>query len=143
MPRIVKYWASFRTWLSAKEDAHAKAQTRACRSSLPAGAGCHDGKPDRMSHASAHAHGVAYVPPEEGKDPVCGVTARPDSPHQATHDSRVIRFCSAKCLAKFEGEQRYLRTANEPAPDAATPAGAASPAPVGSRSPPCATCART
>ncbi|MBI4988663.1 MAG: heavy metal translocating P-type ATPase [Rhodocyclales bacterium] len=57
------------------------------------------------------------------KDPVCGMTVRPDSPHQTVHAGRTIRFCSAKCLAKFEAEpQRYLAPA--PAPAEAAQSGA-------------------
>ena len=77
------------------------------------------------ANEDAHANGVADVTPAEGKDPVCGMTVKPDSPHQTTHDNRVIRFCSAKCLAKFDAEpQRYLHPASEPVPDTAAPAGA-------------------
>jgi Cu+-exporting ATPase len=51
------------------------------------------------------------------------MTVRPDSPHATVHAGRTIRFCSAKCLAKFEAEpQRYL--APEPAPAPAAPPGA-------------------
>jgi Cu+-exporting ATPase len=63
---------------------------------------------------------LPQVPPAE-KDPVCGMSVKPDSPHQVVHDGRVFRFCSAKCLAKFEAEpQRYLA----PAPAEAAPPGA-------------------
>ncbi|MBK9595902.1 MAG: heavy metal translocating P-type ATPase [Rhodocyclales bacterium] len=59
------------------------------------------------------------------KDPVCGMTVRPDSPHATVHAGRTIRFCSAKCLAKFEAEpQRYLTSSPEPAPVPAAPPGA-------------------
>jgi Cu+-exporting ATPase len=55
------------------------------------------------------------------KDPVCGMTVKPGSPHATVHVGRTIRFCSAKCLAKFEAEpQRYLA----PAPAEAAPPGA-------------------
>jgi Cu+-exporting ATPase len=63
------------------------------------------------------------VPAAEEKDPVCGMSVKPDSPHATVHDGRTIRFCSAKCLAKFQAEpQRYLAPAAAPAPKAA-PAG--------------------
>ena len=56
------------------------------------------------------------------RDPVCGMEVKPDSPHETTHDGNVIRFCSAKCLAKFETDpQRYLAPA--PVPEEAAPAG--------------------
>jgi Cu+-exporting ATPase len=56
------------------------------------------------------------------RDPVCGMEVKPDSPHETTHDGNAIRFCSAKCLAKFEADpQRYL--APSPVPEEAAPAG--------------------
>lgn len=35
-------------------------------------------------------------------DPVCGMTVKPDSPHRCEYRSVEYRFCSAKCLAKFQ-----------------------------------------
>ncbi|MEZ5615640.1 MAG: heavy metal translocating P-type ATPase, partial [Rhodocyclaceae bacterium] len=50
------------------------------------------------------------------------MTVQPDSPHGTKHGGNVIRFCSAKCLAKFEADpQRYL--APMPVPEDAAPAG--------------------
>jgi Cu+-exporting ATPase len=44
------------------------------------------------------------------------MSVKPDSPHQTKHAGRVIRFCSANCLAKFEADpQRYLRPSPESA----------------------------
>ena len=61
---------------------------------------------------SVHApHGTETDPPipVSDKDPVCGMTVKPDSPHQAVHAGHTFRFCSEKCLAKFTAEpQRYL-----------------------------------
>ncbi len=52
------------------------------------------------------------------------MSVKPDSPHATVHDGRTIRFCSAKCLAKFQAEpQRYLAPAAAPAPAEAAPAG--------------------
>ncbi len=46
------------------------------------------------------------------KDPVCGMTVRPDSPHRATHDGHEVLFCSAGCKTKFLAEPaRYLKPA--------------------------------
>ncbi|MBK9348952.1 MAG: heavy metal translocating P-type ATPase [Sulfuritalea sp.] len=54
-------------------------------------------------------------------DPVCGMTVKPDSVHVIERAGQTYRFCSAKCLAKFEAEpQRYLQAAAEPAAAAAT-----------------------
>ncbi|MDZ4253179.1 MAG: HAD-IC family P-type ATPase, partial [Sulfuritalea sp.] len=53
-------------------------------------------------------------------DPVCGMTVKPDSAHHFEYEGRHYRFCSAKCLVKFEADpQRYLAP---PAPAAAEPA---------------------
>jgi len=47
-----------------------------------------------------------------GKDPVCGMAVKPDSPHHAVHGGQTYRFCSANCLDKFKAEpQRYLAPA--------------------------------
>ncbi|MBI4754314.1 MAG: heavy metal translocating P-type ATPase [Betaproteobacteria bacterium] len=52
-------------------------------------------------------------------DPVCGMTVKPDSPHRTRFEGSEYRFCSAKCLAKFQAEpHRYAH----PAPAAAEPA---------------------
>ena len=43
-------------------------------------------------------------------DPVCGMRAAADSPHQATHAGHDYRFCSAGCRAKFVADPaRYLK----------------------------------
>ncbi len=57
------------------------------------------------------------------KDPVCGMTVKPESPHATVLAGRTIRFCSAKCLAKFEADrsQRYLTPV--PVQEEAAPAG--------------------
>jgi Cu+-exporting ATPase len=52
-------------------------------------------------------------------DPVCGMIAKPDTPHRLTHEGAEILFCSAGCKAKFETDpQRYLgaRVRREAAP---------------------------
>lgn len=55
-------------------------------------------------------------------DPVCGMTVKPESPHQTVHAGHQYRFCSAKCLAKFTAEpERYLKL--EEAAAVAAPAG--------------------
>ena len=35
------------------------------------------------------------------KDPVCGMTVTPRSPHSIQHDGKVVYFCSAGCKGKF------------------------------------------
>lgn len=42
-------------------------------------------------------------------DPVCGMTVKPESPHETLLEGVTHRFCSAKCKAKFEADPaRYL-----------------------------------
>jgi Cu+-exporting ATPase len=64
--------------------------------------------PSQRECASHHAHcaaGEAAV----SRDPVCGMTVAPDSPHQAEHAEHVYRFCSGKCRSAFvENPPRYL-----------------------------------
>src|SRR5258705_11597834 len=46
---------------------------------------------------------------DPGRDPVCGMTVKPESPHRFTHAGREYRFCGAGCRAKFEADPaRYL-----------------------------------
>src|SRR5215207_7047355 len=62
------------------------------------------------SCCSAHAAGT----PIDGdsvslKDPVCGMTVTPRSPHRLEHEGKPIYFCSAGCKAKFAAEPaKYL-----------------------------------
>src|SRR5258705_1535279 len=63
-----------------------------------------------------HDHSTAAPDASTERDPVCGMTVRPDSPHRATYQGRTFHFCSAGCLAKFTADpERYL------APKPATP----------------------
>ena len=49
------------------------------------------------------------------RDPVCGMTVKPTSPHAHVHRGVTCRFCSAKCLEKFRAEpERYLEAAGAP-----------------------------
>ena len=42
-------------------------------------------------------------------DPVCGMQAKPDSPHKHTYKGKDYFFCSAGCLKKFSGNpENYL-----------------------------------
>jgi P-type Cu+ transporter len=50
-------------------------------------------------------------------DPVCGMTVKPESPHHYHYHGTEYRFCSAKCLAKFQADpESYL---NKPAAESA------------------------
>ncbi len=43
-------------------------------------------------------------------DPVCGMTVKPESPHHCEYHGTDYRFCSAKCLAKFQASpEAYLK----------------------------------
>ena len=43
-------------------------------------------------------------------DPVCGMTVKPESPHRFEYRGVEYRFCSAKCLAKFQASpETYLK----------------------------------
>jgi Cu+-exporting ATPase len=51
------------------------------------------------------------------RDPVCGMTAKPDTPHRAEHGGRLWLFCSARCAERFRAEpERFLAAAPAPAP---------------------------
>ncbi len=43
------------------------------------------------------------------KDPVCGMAVGPGQGYSKIHEGQEYRFCSRKCLDKFDAEpQRYL-----------------------------------
>src|SRR5574343_1018182 len=50
-------------------------------------------------------------------DPVCGMTVKPESPHETVLDGVTHRFCSAKCKAKFEADPAHY-LAPKPMPEA-------------------------
>lgn len=61
------------------------------------------------------------------KDPVCGMTVGPDSPHKGVHAGTSYLFCSARCLSEFRKDPgKYTGTSpaegehdkNEAVPDA-------------------------
>ena len=55
------------------------------------------------------------------KDPVCGMTVKPDSPHRLTFEGTEYLFCSAGCRTKFAADpRRYL------APEPSTPSNSSS-----------------
>ena len=59
------------------------------------------------------------------KDPVCGMTVTPQSPHMLQHEGKPIYFCSAGCKGKFAANPAKYPFANF---DAVTPALAPTPA---------------
>jgi Cu+-exporting ATPase len=51
----------------------------------------------------------------EARDPVCGMTVKPESSHALTHAGVEYRFCGAGCKTKFERDpERYLAPSAEP-----------------------------
>lgn len=55
----------------------------------------------------------------EIKDPVCGMTVKPDSPLRHEHAGKTYLFCNPKCQTKFSAEpEKYLQPAE---PDVAIP----------------------
>jgi len=51
------------------------------------------------------------------KDPVCGMTVKPTTPHRTTHAGHDVLFCSAKCKDRFLAEPtKYLPQANADTP---------------------------
>ncbi|MDZ4762711.1 MAG: heavy metal translocating P-type ATPase [Alphaproteobacteria bacterium] len=58
-----------------------------------------------------HPDGEAVV--MSTKDPVCGMTPKPDTPHRLMHEDKEVTFCSASCKAKFAADPaRYLDPAS-------------------------------
>ena len=52
------------------------------------------------------------------RDPVCGMTVQPDSPHRVERDGRSWHFCSARCAEKFAADPaRYEGSAAAPVED--------------------------
>jgi YHS domain-containing protein len=47
----------------------------------------------------------------EHSDPVCGMHVDPDKGYGMMHDGKLYRFCSRKCLDKFDSDPKmYLKT---------------------------------
>ncbi len=57
------------------------------------------------------------------KDPVCGMTVTPQSPHTLQHEGKAIYFCSASCKGKFAANPaKYLFAASDSGSPASAPA---------------------
>ncbi len=55
-------------------------------------------------------------------DPVCGMTVKPESPHRCEYRGVEYRFCSAKCLTKFQASPAdYLNKPSSTEPPQAAP----------------------
>ena len=52
------------------------------------------------------------------KDHVCGMTVKPETPHHYEYHGTDYRFCSAKCLTKFQASpESYLKKPEVHAPE--------------------------
>jgi YHS domain-containing protein len=63
-----------------------------------------------MVHGGHHGHsGEGHAGHGTAKDPVCGMDVASGEGYSKMYESRAYRFCSRKCLDKFDAEpQRYL-----------------------------------
>ncbi|MEP7312507.1 MAG: heavy metal translocating P-type ATPase [Pseudomonadota bacterium] len=60
-------------------------------------------------HSQHQGHDSVAASEATLKDPVCGMSVSPDSPHQAEHRGATYRFCSAGCQKKFVADPgKYL-----------------------------------
>ena len=65
------------------------------------------------THATPAAPHPAASP---DRDPVCGMTVKPDSPHRHTHEGVEYRFCCERCRERFAADPtRYLAADHVPA----------------------------
>jgi YHS domain-containing protein len=72
---------------------------------------------DDMSRHLNHDHDALAHADSARRDPVCGMTVAPSSPHVAEYSGRAYAFCSAGCRAKFIAEPtRYVDTQGNPRP---------------------------
>ena len=67
---------------------------------------------DPAASAARHAGGCCGQDTEAAaadRDPVCGMSVKPDSPHRSHHAGQEYRFCGARCKERFDADpQRYL-----------------------------------
>jgi len=74
---------------------------------------------------STHPQPASVPDATKERDPVCGMTVSPDSPHQTTYRGHSYRFCSAGCLAKFNADpEGYLAPKKEASEPVAIPVAA-------------------
>ncbi len=65
-----------------------------------------------LTHADTHGNGSAPL-----RDPVCGMTVKPDSPHHVEHAGHDWRFCSAHCATKFAADPARYDGSATPTPE--------------------------
>jgi len=78
---------------------------------------------DQNTHEHHDDRGAGQgAAPVSLKDPVCGMTVKPDSPHGFEHQGTAYFFCCGWCLAKFQADpDRYIKTISRSDPPRATP----------------------
>lgn len=67
----------------------------------------HDGEPERAQgggHQHATATRLTLVTATEERDPVCGMTVKPNTPYQSSYAGTRYSFCGAACQQKFEAD---------------------------------------
>lgn len=76
-----------------------------------------------MSHPHDHHHQHDHSPhaTAAAKDPVCGMTVKPDTAHRTLHEGRDVLFCSAGCKAKFEADPARYTAHDHTAQQAGAP----------------------
>ncbi|MEJ2720013.1 MAG: YHS domain-containing protein, partial [bacterium] len=64
-----------------------------------------------------HAHDApGGGPPVVTRDPVCGMTVKPDGPHRMEYKGKTYLFCCPHCLAKFQNDpDSYIESAAQDA----------------------------
>lgn len=70
-------------------------------------------------HGTAHQPHAKHAHMDDGilKDPVCGMSVTPQSPHQHVYEGQTHYFCSAKCKDKFiQAPVKYLSPTTEGLP---------------------------
>ncbi len=74
---------------------------------------------DPAASAARHAGGCCGQDTKAAaadRDPVCGMSVKPDSPHRSRHAGQEYRFCGARCKERFDADpQRYLHPVALPA----------------------------
>ena len=76
----------------------------------------HRARMNHTHHTRGDDHGqrACCAAPNEAtlKDPVCGMTVTPQSPHHVSHAGNDYFFCSAGCASKFSADpKKYLASA--------------------------------
>jgi Cu+-exporting ATPase len=90
---------------------HSQASPACCATSSHSASGNTPATPAAAvpTHGHGNPHSLKGASHAGERDPVCGMTVTPDSPHHVEHSGHVYRFCSAGCRTKFIADPaRYL-----------------------------------